>query len=365
MHYYERNIGDYYRKAGRLNIIQHGVYTLLIDACYDREQFPTSIEDAIDWVWAETKAEIKAVEFVLKKFFKLEDGFYVQNHIREDLEKFWAYGDTDTNNSEAVKEGNKDRQKRCREERQQIFAQLKQYGITPKFNAKMTELREILNDVMRKNVVTADNVTVTASHNSVTANVTAKPITINQETINQETKEDKSIGETSSPDVSVQADSEIPVEVKKQSKPKAQKFDPLTMTLPNHIDFEVWKGFVEMRNFVKKPMTEYAADQILNKLDDMGRDKNEKPKKGEKARLIFPTLANTALNNSTVKNWLDVFEPKDETQSISSGHKTLPRQQEPYKPRFGGMYQAAMDEHYQNQQPLDDNMVINGECRNV
>lgn len=91
MHYYERNIGDYYRKAGRLNILQHGVYTLLIDACYDREKFPT-LEEAIDWVWAESDEEIEAVKFVLRKFFKLnEDGQYVQNHIEEDLTAYKAF----------------------------------------------------------------------------------------------------------------------------------------------------------------------------------------------------------------------------------------------------------------------------------
>ena len=64
MHYYKRNIGDYHRKAGRLSILQHGVYTLLIDGCYDRECFPTK-EDAVDWCWASTTEEIEAVEFVL------------------------------------------------------------------------------------------------------------------------------------------------------------------------------------------------------------------------------------------------------------------------------------------------------------
>jgi uncharacterized protein YdaU (DUF1376 family) len=59
---------DYHRKAGRLNILQHGVYNLLMDACYDREAFPTEAQ-AIDWVWAETDEEIAAVKFVLKKFF--------------------------------------------------------------------------------------------------------------------------------------------------------------------------------------------------------------------------------------------------------------------------------------------------------
>ena len=91
MHYYERNIGDYHRKAGRLNILQHGVYTLLIDACYDRETFPTTIEEAIDWVWATSPEEIEAVKFVLKKFFKQEDGMYIQKHIQEDLNTYKSF----------------------------------------------------------------------------------------------------------------------------------------------------------------------------------------------------------------------------------------------------------------------------------
>ena len=84
MHYYKRNIGDYAKKAGRLTMLQHGAYTLLIDACYDRERFPT-LDEAIDWTWASTEGEIEAVKFVLSKFFTVQSGVYVQNHIHEDL----------------------------------------------------------------------------------------------------------------------------------------------------------------------------------------------------------------------------------------------------------------------------------------
>jgi uncharacterized phage protein (TIGR02220 family) len=89
MYYYKRNIGDYHKKAGRLSILQHGAYTLLIDACYDREIFPT-VDDAIDWVWASSEAEVDAVKFVLKKFFTEDDGFYIQSRIQEDLDKYHA-----------------------------------------------------------------------------------------------------------------------------------------------------------------------------------------------------------------------------------------------------------------------------------
>ncbi len=87
MHYYKKNIGDYHKKAGRLNMLQHGAYNQLIDSCYDRERFPTERE-AIDWVWASTTDEIEAVKFVLSKFFTLTDGAFVQKRIASDLAKY-------------------------------------------------------------------------------------------------------------------------------------------------------------------------------------------------------------------------------------------------------------------------------------
>lgn len=89
MHYYKRNLGDYAKKAGRLSMLQHGSYTLLIDSCYDREQFPT-LDEAIEWTWASSKEEREAVEFVLNKFFvKQEDGRYVQSRIEEELNEYY------------------------------------------------------------------------------------------------------------------------------------------------------------------------------------------------------------------------------------------------------------------------------------
>jgi len=93
MHYYKRNLGDYAKKAGRLSMLQHGSYTLLIDACYDREQFPTR-DEALDWTWASSTAEIEAVDFVLAKFFTLEDGRYVQKRIQEEVAAYHATSET-------------------------------------------------------------------------------------------------------------------------------------------------------------------------------------------------------------------------------------------------------------------------------
>lgn len=93
MHYYKRNIGDYAKKAGRLTMLQHGSYTLLLDSCYDREQFPT-LEQALEWTWASTKEEVEAVTFVLHKFFVLTDGVFVQKRIQEELTDFQDKSET-------------------------------------------------------------------------------------------------------------------------------------------------------------------------------------------------------------------------------------------------------------------------------
>ena len=87
MHYFKKNLGDYYKKAGRLSILQHGVFNLLIDACYDREKFPT-LDEAMDWTWASTPEEVQAVEFVLNRFFTLKHDVYVQKRVQEELDEY-------------------------------------------------------------------------------------------------------------------------------------------------------------------------------------------------------------------------------------------------------------------------------------
>jgi uncharacterized protein YdaU (DUF1376 family) len=109
MHYYKKNIGDYHTKAGRLNMLQHGAYTLLMDSCYDREEFPT-LEQAIDWTWASTTEEVEAVKFVLSKFFTLVDGVYIQERIEEEIEKY--HKNAKTNQRIAIERETKRREKR-------------------------------------------------------------------------------------------------------------------------------------------------------------------------------------------------------------------------------------------------------------
>ena len=88
MHYYQRNLGDYAKKAGRLTMLEHGAYTLLLDSCYDRERFPTK-RDAYEWTWARNPDERAAVDFVLERFFELEGEIYIQRRVQDELQQYW------------------------------------------------------------------------------------------------------------------------------------------------------------------------------------------------------------------------------------------------------------------------------------
>jgi uncharacterized protein YdaU (DUF1376 family) len=91
-------------------MLQHGAYTLLIDSCYDREVFPT-FEQAVEWTWAATEAEVEAVKFILNRFFTLDkDGCYVQQRILEELLHYHKNADTNkriADEREAKRRGNR------------------------------------------------------------------------------------------------------------------------------------------------------------------------------------------------------------------------------------------------------------------
>lgn len=86
MNYYKRHIGDYAKKAGHLTALEHGVYTLILDAYYDRELAPTRAE-AIRQARARTPEEIAAVDAVLADFFTLDGDRYIQRRVEEEFVK--------------------------------------------------------------------------------------------------------------------------------------------------------------------------------------------------------------------------------------------------------------------------------------
>lgn len=152
MNFYKRHIGDYHKKAGRLSMLEHGAYTLLLDACYDREKFPTK-EEAMDWCWARSAEEIAAVEFVLSKFFTLVDGVYQQSTISENLD---AYHENALKNKQIALEREEARRKK---REQSVHEQARSVHEAPPNHKPLTTNQEPLTNIKEKDLVDSDEPT--------------------------------------------------------------------------------------------------------------------------------------------------------------------------------------------------------------
>jgi uncharacterized protein YdaU (DUF1376 family) len=86
MNYYQRHLGDYMRDTRHLSILEHGVYTLLLDWYYIHERgIPEGMEFRL--TSARTKAEREAVNNVLAEFFSLEDGTWINRRAEEEISR--------------------------------------------------------------------------------------------------------------------------------------------------------------------------------------------------------------------------------------------------------------------------------------
>ena len=95
MHYYQKNIGDYRRDTMNLSLLEHGVYTTLIDH-YILNEEPISL-DHLDVCWtigARTDNEKTAVCLILSKFFIKTDKGYTHKRCDEEIAQYKLRADT-------------------------------------------------------------------------------------------------------------------------------------------------------------------------------------------------------------------------------------------------------------------------------
>lgn len=87
--YFEHHLGDYLKDAGHLSLLEEGVYRRLLDQYYIREQpLPEDMKALYKLVRAATRAERKAVEYVLEQFFKLQDDGYHQGRADREIQRY-------------------------------------------------------------------------------------------------------------------------------------------------------------------------------------------------------------------------------------------------------------------------------------
>jgi uncharacterized protein YdaU (DUF1376 family) len=91
MHYYPKNIGDYRRDTMNLSLLEHGVYTTLIDHyTLNEEPFPLDHLDVCWTIGARTDNEKTAVCLILTKFFIKTDEGYRHKRCDEEISKYQA-----------------------------------------------------------------------------------------------------------------------------------------------------------------------------------------------------------------------------------------------------------------------------------
>jgi uncharacterized protein YdaU (DUF1376 family) len=85
MNFYKRHIGDYLKDTAHLSLLEHGVYTRLLDVYYTRE---SGIPDAqaARLIGARNKDECAALKVVLGEFFELYEGMWVQHRCEREIE---------------------------------------------------------------------------------------------------------------------------------------------------------------------------------------------------------------------------------------------------------------------------------------
>lgn len=94
MNYYRRHIGDYLRDTSHLTLLEHGVYTRLLDVYYTREAaIPAG--QAARLIGARSKEDREAVDRVLGEFFDRVGDAWAQSRCDREIEA--ASGKADRN----------------------------------------------------------------------------------------------------------------------------------------------------------------------------------------------------------------------------------------------------------------------------
>jgi len=88
MDFYPRYPGDYMIATLELNMMEDGAYSRMLDYYYSTEKPLEKSKKLYQIVRAHSRAERKAVDTVLTRFFTESDGFYYHKRADEEIEKY-------------------------------------------------------------------------------------------------------------------------------------------------------------------------------------------------------------------------------------------------------------------------------------
>ena len=168
MNFYERHLGDYAKEAGHLSLLEHGVYTLLMDRYYSTEQ-GIPADQAHRLSRARTSDERAAVDAVLGEFFILEGGVYINLRAQAVIA---AYQEKEPER-ESKRANEKERQRRHRERRAKLFDELRDAGVVPPYDTATSELQKMYDRVLSQRVTPPVTRDKTATQSPVPSNSVA------------------------------------------------------------------------------------------------------------------------------------------------------------------------------------------------
>lgn len=144
MYYYQHHIGDFNNATRHLSRIERSIYRDLIELYYDTEHPLTlDVKTLCRKIIAVTDVEVAAVQDVLNEFFECtEDGW---THSRCDIEIQKSHEASEGRNER--RENEKERQRRCRERRNQLFSILRKKGIVAPWDTTMEALQKLVDEV--------------------------------------------------------------------------------------------------------------------------------------------------------------------------------------------------------------------------
>ena len=95
MNWYKRYIGDYQRDTGHLSMVEHGAYTLMLDAYYaTAKPLPENQEVLFRLLRAVTTKEQSAVKAVLDQFWHLTEDGWINARAAIEIGKYMAQSTT-------------------------------------------------------------------------------------------------------------------------------------------------------------------------------------------------------------------------------------------------------------------------------
>jgi uncharacterized protein YdaU (DUF1376 family) len=144
VNYVELHIGDYDKATAHLTACEDGIYGRLIRWYYDMEgPLPQDMKGIQRRVRARSRDEKAAVESVLEEFFEQADDGWHHKRCDEEIAKY-REGQEE---AAAKRENEAERQKRHRQRRKELFSELREHDIVPKYDTSTADLESMLSRV--------------------------------------------------------------------------------------------------------------------------------------------------------------------------------------------------------------------------